>query len=438
MDDKFSKTFQARFPKFGINKSREITRLIKELSKIQGISDIEFLNSIKETNYERLKESLVKQRYPKTFGAAPLSSYYLPKYEINPEFAADTNPSGFYPKTIYYEPSVKNTKVFQNTKKLFPNAEFTEIESLKSHTKNKNFTLKDYNSRDERLFLIEEKYDFFKKCPCTQGVLNCGYSIMNLGMGCVYDCAYCFLQGYQNVGGIVLPCNIDDYLKEEKLVSQVSEIFDYKRIGSGEFTDSLVFDHITEFSKDIIAFFKKCDKVTFEFKTKSVNIKNLLEAGGKKNIVAAWSVNSKQMQKETEFKTPSIEARLSAARECAKVGFSTAFHFDPIIFHEGWREGYKETVDMIFDTVPAESIKWISLGTLRMPAAQKQIMENRFPDNKILNGELLLGEDYKLRYDKKTRAEIYKFISALIRSKKSSAIVYLCMEDEEMHSARTT
>jgi spore photoproduct lyase len=41
---------------------------------------------------------------------------------------------------------------------------------------------------------------------------------------------------------------------------------------------------------------------------------------------------------------------------------------------------------MIFDIVPNSSIKWISLGTLRMPAYQKIIIENRFPETEILNG----------------------------------------------------
>ncbi|AKL98400.1 SPL family radical SAM protein [Endomicrobium proavitum] len=431
MADNFETLFEKRFPKFGVNKSREIFRLIKEISKISQLSDVQVLNSITENNYEAVKNNLLQKRYPKTFHFAKKDSFYLPKYAVNPDFAVDIKkPEGFGFKTVFYEPSAKNTTVFENVKKLFPAAAFTEIESLKSYTAGKDFTLKDYNSRGERLFLVKEKYDFFKKCPCTKNVVNCGYSIMNLGMGCIYDCTYCFLQAYQNIGAIVLPCNIEDYLKEEKLVWQTSEIFNYKRIGSGEFTDSLIFDHITNFSKDIIAFFKKRHDIFFEFKTKSVNIKNLLNCGGQKNIVAAWSVNSQKMCEENELKTPPLAARLSAARECAKAGFSTAFHFDPIIFYDGWKEGYKETIDMIFDTVAPESIKWISLGTLRMPAAQKQVMENRFPKTNILNGEFLLGQDYKLRYAKSLRVEIYKYIAELIKAKKSKAVVYLCMEDE--------
>ena len=430
--DKLKNELEKRFPRFGVNKTREIMRLVFEISKIEKNAPEEILNSLNETSYEKLKKALLAKRYPKTFNAEKLKSFYLPKLEIDESLKADISDKPFYPANVYYEKEADNSFVFNQAKKLFPNANFTEIESLKSFTRNKNCNVKDFNNRCDNIFLVKEKYDFFKRCPCTSSVVNCGYSIMNLGMGCPYECSYCFLQAYQNAPGIILPYNIDDYLKDDKIVSSTKGFFNYKRIGSGEFTDSLVFDHITEFSKPIIEFFKKRNEISFEFKTKSVNIDSLLECGGQKNIVAAWSVNALKMQKENEFKTPDISQRLNAANICAKAGFSTAFHFDPIIFYDDWKKGYKETVDMIFDIVPNETIKWISLGTLRMPAAQKTVMENRFPNNEALNGELLLGQDYKLRYDKELRIEIYKYINELIQSKKSNCIVYLCMEEMEI------
>jgi len=489
--DKLKNELEKRFPRFGVNKTREIVRLVFEISKIEKNAPEEILNSLNEANYEKLKKTLLAKRYPKTFNAEKLKSFYLPKLDIDESLKADISDKPFYPKNIYYEKKAENSFIFQQAKNLFPNANFTEIESLKSFTKNKayiakklnivslnkgqplsrdfvppsttfhphpsslslkygegnmktsflfsargegkgNHSIKDFNNRCDNLFLVKEKYDFFKRCPCTSSVVNCGYSIMNLGMGCPYECSYCFLQAYQNAPGIILPYNIDDYLQDDKIVSSTQGFFNYKRIGSGEFTDSLVFDHITEFSKPIIEFFKKRNDISFEFKTKSININNLLERGGQKNIVAAWSVNTLKMRLENEFKTPDISQRLNAAKTCAKAGFSTAFHFDPIIHYDDWKEGYKETVDMIFDIIPNESIKWISLGTLRMPAAQKTVMENRFPDNEALNGELLLGRDYKLRYDKELRIEIYRYINELIQSKKSNCVVYLCMEETEV------
>jgi spore photoproduct lyase len=432
MKNNIENLMASRFPLFGVNKIREISRLVFEISKREGAVPETLACEIKESKYESVKTFLLRRRYPETFGKVPLNSFYLPKYNSNENFKADISALKFSPKNVFYVKEARSSRLYENVKSAFAHAHYTEIDSLKSFLKNKNFTVKDYNRRAENLFLVCEKYDFFKKCPCTSNVVKCGYSIMNLGMGCPYECSYCFLQGYQNVPGMILPYNISDYLKEEEIVSDTKGFFGYKRIGSGEFTDSLVFDDITEFSGPIVDFFKNHRDTLFEFKTKSLNIGNLLKSGGSKNIVAAWSVNSLKMQKENEFKTPGIKQRLDAAARCAKAGFATAFHFDPIIPYDGWREGYKETVDMIFDIVPASSVKWISLGTLRMPARLKTVIENRFPENKILDGELLLGKDYKLRYDAKKRSEIYGFINEIIKSKKSKAEVYLCMEESEV------
>ncbi|MCL2334610.1 MAG: hypothetical protein FWC57_00940 [Endomicrobia bacterium] len=436
MTDKLHEAFLMRFQKFGVNKTRETLRLIEEIAKREGVPPLAVLDSLAASlpalpanDYASVKEALLKRRYPSTFGKTSYDSFYLPKYEIDPQMKADVRLQAFSPKNVYFQKEAAETELFERVKTMFPKANYTEIPSLKEFMKENSFSVSDYNGRCDNLFLTEEKYDFFKKCPCTSGVVNCGYSIMNLGMGCPYECSYCFLQGYQNVPGIVIPFNINEYLKDEKLPAAAGGFFGAKRIGSGEFTDSLVFDNITEFSKPIISFFKERQSLFLEFKTKSVNIENLLKSGGAKNIVAAWSVNSVKMAEENEFKAPDIEARLKAAKECARAGFSTAFHFDPMIFYDGWMRGYGDTVDMIFDIVPADSIKWISLGALRMPAAQKTIIENRFPDSKILDGELLLGKDYKLRYHEDIRNEMFRFMAEKIKSKKSKAAVYLCMEE---------
>ena len=48
-------------------------------------------------------------------------------------------------------------------------------------------------------------------------------------------------------------------------------------------------------------------------------------------------------------------------------------------------------MDQIFDAIPKDRIAWMSLGTLRMSQRLKHIIENRFPKNKILDEEFLIG-----------------------------------------------
>ncbi|MBF0619974.1 MAG: DNA photolyase, partial [Candidatus Omnitrophica bacterium] len=151
------------------------------------------------------------------------------------------------------------------------------------------------------------------------------------------------------------------------------------------------------------------------------------------NIVVGWSVNTPRMIAENEYYTASLEARLDAARQCAKAGYSLAFHFDPMFYYDGWEEEYASVVDAIFQAVPARSIRWISLGTLRMTPLQKKVIENRFPENRILSAELVTGVDGKLRYSGDVRQKMYgRMKEQILRRADPSTMLYLCMETAHM------
>ena len=237
------------------------------------------------------------------------------------------------------------------------------------------------------------------------------------------------MQAYQNVAGIILPCNISEFLDINKIKPVKNALFDLPRVGSGEFTDSLLFDDITLFSTDIIRFFKENKNIYFEFKTKSTNIDNLLKTGGTDNIVISWSVNSEKMIEDNEHCTPKLKDRLIAAKKCVQAGYGVGFHFDPVILYENWKQDYKKAVQTIFDFIDGKYIKWISLGSLRMPVQLKKVIENRFFENEILNEELLLSYDGKLRYDETKRTEIYGYLYEEIKKCSKNPVVYLCMED---------
>jgi spore photoproduct lyase len=82
--------------------------------------------------------------------------------------------------------------------------------------------------------------------------------------------------------------------------------------------------------------------------------------------------------------------------------------------------------------VRADNIVWISLGTLRFPPALKAMIENRFPESKIVYEEFITGPDGKMRYFKPLRIRLYRKIIACIRELAPAVLVYLCMEDDEV------
>lgn len=341
-------------PGLGINKMRELSRLLYEIAKRDALPLTQILPQEEKWNFEKAKTHLLKKRYPVNFKTAARNRFYLPKLELDPALRADLTPRPFYPKTVYIEESVQNTPLAARVREMFPRAEF-KLTDGKTQVGSANFS-----RRTETLLIHREKYDFLKPCPCSCSAAGCGYNLINLGFGCRFECEYCFLQQYQNLHAVLLPANVEEFLQKIDTAPFNQGPFDRPRIGSGEFTDSLVFDHITQYSSQIVPFFKARPHLQFEFKTKSTNIEGLLKEGGAENIVVAWSVNAAPIIEQAEHFTPSLQERLAASARVVQAGYRTAFHFDPVIIYDGWQEDYAQTARALAQA--CRPIKWPGLA----------------------------------------------------------------------------
>lgn len=380
------------------------------------------------SRFSFIKSYLLERRYPLLHQNGVKISQTFCDVDINPSLRVNlTTKQIITPKQFFVEESVLSTETVQRIRDKFPNSTFTMIASYREYVKKKAFTIADYNRRLENFFIIREKFDFYKHCPCSNNSASCGYFVMNLGSGCPYECTYCFLQNYINSPGIVLPANIEDFFTVFRNLKKDM------RLGSGELTDSLAFDHITEYSPKIVNFFRQYPKSTFEFKTKSNNVRLLTSAPGAKNIIISWSLNPQKLIDTAEYFTASLEERLEAAQACTAAGYRVAFHFDPIICYSGWETDYEVLINTVFTKIESNTIAWLSLGTLRISPQLKKIIENRFPENALLDEELLTGFDGKLRYPAEIRSFIYTTMNSWIRKNNKSVPVYLCMEEREMH-----
>ncbi len=284
----------------------------------------------------------------------------------------------------------------------------------------------------QNLFLCRNRGKFFKPCPATKEYRCCDYQVLNIGMNCPMDCVYCILQSYLNNPWISYFVNIDDLFKEldETLLSNQHP---FQRIGTGEFTDSMALDRLTGLSKHLVEYFSKKDNCILELKTKSVIIQNLesLEHNGR--TVVSWSLNSPPIMAREEIRAASLQERLEAAVQCSFWGYKLGFHFDPIVYHDGWQEGYRETIRNLFQAVDKDSIAWISMGALRYIPTLKTIATRRFPHSSIFYEEFIDGLDGKLRYFRSLRVEMYTFIATeILKYIGPKTCLYFCMESDEV------
>ncbi len=284
----------------------------------------------------------------------------------------------------------------------------------------------------QHLLLCRNKGTFFKPCPGTAEYRCCGYHVLNIGMNCPIDCVYCILQAYLNQPWITAFVNLDDLFDEiEKALRDTPNSF--FRIGTGEFTDSLALERITGISEKLVSFIADQENAILELKTKSGQIETLSNIDHRGKTILSWSLNSPVIMKKEEIRSASLVERLEAAARAAQWGYGLSFHFDPIIYHPHWREGYQETIDLLFRKVPRDAIVWISLGALRYLPSLKPISIERFRHSSIFHQEFITGLDGKSRYFRSLREEMYSHIYRLLRQRTADdTCIYFCMESDEI------
>jgi spore photoproduct lyase len=287
----------------------------------------------------------------------------------------------------------------------------------------------------DRSAIVKTTYkgEFWKPCPgTTKGYWCCGYQILTPSTGCGMYCKYCILQAYFPYQCQVMYENFCDMEKEvrEKMASTQ---FDVIRFGTGEFGDSLYSENYMGVACKTAELLRPYKNVILELKTKSNNIEPLKKIRSPQQVIIGFSMNTPEMIRIMEENTASLEQRLEAARKCEEMGFFVAFHFDPMFVYDGWESEYREVVKRILDTVrDYRKIAWVSMGGFRTMPRLKQILKEKNSHLPLFSGELIYGEDGKLRYFRPLRVDMYKAMDDEFRKCSSEIPLYMCMESPEI------
>ncbi|GAB4258156.1 MAG: hypothetical protein Kow0092_05590 [Deferrisomatales bacterium] len=284
------------------------------------------------------------------------------------------------------------------------------------------------------LFVTREPGAFLKPCPCSPGMVSCGYWVLSPVFQCPYACTYCFLRFYAPDEPLTVYANLEDAAREfhRALEGWAGPV----RLGTGEFADSLALDPWTHHSLWLRELVAARPRVLLELKTKSTHVELLLDRPALPNLVIAWSVNAVRWAAAEEAGAAPLEARLEAAAEAARAGYRVAFHFDPVVLEQGWEEAYGDVVGRLFAAVPPERVAWVSLGTLRFPPRFLERWGRALKGKRAFFREFVPGADGKLRYFWPLRREAYRYLAARLRREGGAGLpVYLCMEPRSMWAA---
>jgi len=282
----------------------------------------------------------------------------------------------------------------------------------------------------ENLLLTHSKGDVIKACPGTaKEYLCCRYQIINQTLNCPFNCTYCILQYYLNQKVTIIYTDFQDIFSDlSKALKKHNDRL--IRVGTGELGDSLALYGSRLFTRRAIKFFSHKNNALFEIKTKSNQIKHILNMQHNRRTVISWSLNPKTIAEKEEINTSRINERLKAAKECEKAGFLLGFHFDPILKIKKWRHHYKILIDKLYSTINPKNIIWISMGSLRFPTSMKEKIIEHYPKTRIVYEEMIKGLDGKLRYARPVRIPLYKFIYKNLNGVSNPPFIYFCMENK--------
>jgi spore photoproduct lyase len=279
------------------------------------------------------------------------------------------------------------------------------------------------------LFIAKKKGALVKEAPVAYGHGSEKHFYYIHAYNCIYECQYCYLQGYFNTPDLVLFVNHDEIIDEMRKLIELPENQN-AWFHAGEYSDSLNLSHVTKELDTYFDFFRNNLNCKLELRTKSVNIKELLRLTPSPNIFVSYTLSSTQGGKAFDFKCPSVNARLQAIKKLVSHGYNIGIHLDPIIYHDNFMDEYKLLLEALSQILPDERLGYISIGVVRFTKDVYREVENNYPDSEIHSQDLIKSFDGKVRYNMPMRMWMMNSVKDLcIKNGYQNDKIYLCMEE---------
>ncbi|MBD64399.1 MAG: hypothetical protein CME62_04285 [Halobacteriovoraceae bacterium] len=280
------------------------------------------------------------------------------------------------------------------------------------------------------LFIAEKKGELVKETPPAYGHGDEKHYFYIHAFNCIYECQYCYLQGYFQTPDIVL------FINHEEIISEMQKLVELPEnsnawFHAGEYSDSLALAHITDELSVYFDFFKNNPKAKLELRSKAVNIRPLLQLEALPNVFVSFTLSSHESGKKFDTTCPSVKHRLNAIKKLVDHGYRIGLHFDPIIYEDNFQTAYKDILTEINKILPDEQLGYISLGVVRFTKDVYHSVKKHYPDSPFLKQDLIKSFDGKLRYNRPMRNWILNTVKDLCiqvgqyQEKK----IYFCMED---------
>lgn len=275
------------------------------------------------------------------------------------------------------------------------------------------------------LFLARKKGQLIKEAPDAYGLGGDKHYYFIHAYNCIYECEYCYLQGYFNSPDIVL------FVNHNEIIEQMAEIIKTNPdcwFHAGEFSDSLALTNLTGELEEYFNFFHKHKNAKLELRSKSTNISSLLKLEPSPNIIISFSISSDASSKQFDHKCPISSKRIDAIKKLINHGHRVGIHFDPIIYTKDFELEYSEIIQKLTEVVPNNQLEYISIGVVRFTKESLHQFEYNYPESQIFQQEFIKSFDNKYRYNRPMRMWIMQTLKERLINNYDSDKIYLCME----------
>ena len=328
-------------------------------------------------------------------------------------------------QTIYIEQAIFDHPRSIAIRQRFPQASIVTCERYGEafNPKAQNFRLQ----KQQPALILAKKHDHFVlEAPYSYnigGQRNYYFSHM---LNCIYDCRYCFLQGMYRSANYVLFINYEDF--DSAIEKVVTESNEPTYFFSGYDCDSLALEPVTGFIEYTLPMFRKFDNAWLELRTKSTQIRTLLETEAMHNCIVAFSLSPEVLAEALEYKAPPLSKRLDAAEKLQQAGWPIGLRFDPIIFCDNYQQLYSEFFEQVFARIDLNRLHSVSLGVFRMPQDFYRNTVKLYPEEKLFAGPLTEHAPM-VTYGNRLQDEMLAFCREKLLQLMPEEKLYLCHDN---------
>jgi len=275
--------------------------------------------------------------------------------------------------------------------------------------KAQNFRLQ----KQQPALILAEKYkNFALPAPTGYGIgakRNYYFSHM---LNCLYDCRYCFLQGMYQSANYVLFVNYEDFQDDIRQLCAKSPAEDL-HFFSGYDCDSLALEPVTGFAEQFLPFFAEIPNAWLELRTKSTQVRSLLNREPLPRCIVAFSLSPDEIAKKVEDKAPSVERRLDALCKLQEQGWQIGLRFDPLIYQAGYQQQYLQLFEQVFSRIKLNQLHSVSLGVFRLPENFFKKVHKLYPEEKLFASPLV-SQQGMMSYKQELEQEMMQYCSELL------------------------